>query len=70
MREPDGACLLMFSDRFWNDPPTGLRERPAEWVRAEYDLARYGFQIHPEARYLAPGEWIKYDGIVIHVGGM
>lgn len=69
VREPDGANLLMFSDRFWNDPTTGLRERRGEWIRAEYDLAQYGFLPHPEARHLTPGEWIAYDGTVMHVGG-
>ena len=61
VREPDGACLLMYSPTLWNDPPTALRNRqPADkWYRVAYDTLPEGIIIPEEAHDLKPGEWVR-----------
>jgi hypothetical protein len=59
IREPDGATLLMYSPHLYYDPPTALRNRKDEFIRAEYDQLPVGVLRPHNVHLLKPGEWIR-----------
>ncbi|MGH9928090.1 MAG: hypothetical protein ACREA9_02565 [Pyrinomonadaceae bacterium] len=69
IREPNGANLLRWSPLIYNDAAIALRTHPRDFIVLHRGSDDWDMDAEREAQYLAPGEYIIFDGGLTIVGG-